>query len=324
MRILVELPTWLGDAVMVAPALENLISFHKGSEVILLGSSTSIEIFKNHPHVSQIRVLDKKYLSLFKLARKLGKFDKFFSFRNTIRSDFFKLFISSRSKYHYMRGDFENLHQVIKYNNFINKSLKTEFSAGQLTIYSDNSLKEKSNLSRKKLPMLGINPGASYGSAKQWYPEEFASVAAKLSSQYDITILGSPSEIDISMDIQKLLVKKRVTNYQNLVGKTNISELIDIISSLDLFITGDTGPMHIAASFQIPTISIFGPTRNDETSQWLNKKNIIVKKNLICQPCMKRVCPLKHNNCMRLINAEEVLNAVDSLELNLRIKGFVN
>ena len=91
MRILVELPTWLGDAVMVTPALENLISFHKDSEVILLGSSTSIEIFKNHPHVSQIRILDKRYLSLFKFARKLGKFDKFFSFRNSIRSFFFSI-----------------------------------------------------------------------------------------------------------------------------------------------------------------------------------------------------------------------------------------
>ena len=212
-----------------------------------------------------------------------------------------------------MRGDFENLHQVIKYNNFINKSLKTEFSAGQLTIYSDNSLKEKSNLSRKKLPMLGINPGASYGSSKRWYPEEFANVAAKLSSQYDITILGSPSEIDISMDIQKLLVKKGVTNYQNLVGDTNISELIDIISNLDLFITGDSGPMHLAANYQVPTVSIFGPTKDNETSQWMNKKSIIVKKNLDCQPCMKRVCPLKHHNCMKLIKAKDILVEVESL-----------
>ena len=65
-----------------------------------------------------------------------------------------------------------------------------------------------------------------------------------------------------------MLITKGVTNYKNLVGNTNIQELINIISSLDLFITGDSGPMHIAASFQVPTVAIFGPTNDDETSQW--------------------------------------------------------
>ena len=315
MRILVELPTWLGDSVMVAPALENLISFHKDSEVILLGSTTSIEIFKNHPHVSQIRVLDKKYLSISNLARRLGKFDKFFSFRGSLRSNIFKFFISSSFKYQYKKSDFQNCHQVEKYNNFINKSLNTGFSAGELNIYSNNSLKEKSNLNRKKLPMLGINPGASYGSSKRWYPEEFAKVAAKLSSQYDITILGGPTEKEIAMDIQNLLEKKGIKNYQNLSGRLNISELILCISNFDLFITADSGPMHIAASFQVPTVSIFGPTRHKETSQWLNRKSIIVKKNLYCQPCMKRTCPLKHHNCMKMIKAKDVLTEIEAFNL---------
>ena len=315
MRILVELPTWLGDAVMVTPALENLISFHKDSEVILLGSSTSIEIFKNHPHVSQIRVLDKRYFSLFNFARKLGKFDKFFSFRNSIRSFFFQLFISSRDKFKFNRRDFQHCHQVEKYNNFINKSLNTQFYAGELTIYSDNSLKEISNEKIKKQPMLGINPGASYGNAKRWYPEEFANVAVDLSNQYDITIIGGPNEKEIAMDIEKLLVKKNVKNYQNLTGITNISELVHSISNFDLFITGDSGPMHIAACCKIPTVSIFGPTRSAETSQWKNEKSIILKKNLDCQPCMKRICPLKHHNCMKLIKAKDVLIEVKSFNL---------
>ena len=80
-----------------------------------------------------------------------------------------------------------------------------------------------------------------------------------------------------------------------------------------MFVTGDSGPMHIAAAFQVPTVAIFGPTKDEETSQWMNDKNTIVKKGLDCQPCMKRNCPLKHNNCMKLIKAEEVLNAVKSL-----------
>ena len=118
---------------------------------------------------------------------------------------------------------------------------------------------------------------------------------------------------EIALDIERQLLEKGVSNYQNLSGKTNIEELISQIASLDLIITGDSGPMHLAAAYQIPTVSIFGPTNDIETSQWTNKKNIIVKKNLDCQPCMKRTCPLKHHNCMVLIQPSEVLIAVKSL-----------
>ena len=58
---------------------------------------------------------------------------------------------------------------------------------------------------------------------------------------------------------------------------------------------------------------IFGPTKDVETSQWMNDKDSIVKKNLECQPCMKRVCPLKHHNCMKLVKVSDVLRAVKSL-----------
>jgi heptosyltransferase-2 len=60
-------------------------------------------------------------------------------------------------------------------------------------------------------------------------------------------------------------------------------------------------------------VAIFGPTKDDETSQWMNDKSIIVKKNLDCQPCMSRTCPLGHHNCMKLITASDVLNAVNGL-----------
>ena len=68
--------------------------------------------------------------------------------------------------------------------------------------------------------------------------------------------------------------------------------------------------MHIAASFKIPTIALFGPTNEVETSQWNNLNSIIIKKNLECQPCMKRTCPLKHHNCMKHIKAKEVIESI--------------
>ena len=169
---------------------------------------------------------------------------------------------------------------------------------------------EKKNKDGKN-KLLGINPGASFGIAKRWYPKEFADVASDLSSQYDIIIFGGPGEKDIAADIEKYLIENGVDNYQNLAAKTTIKELITQISYLDLFITSDSGPMHLAAAFQVPTVAIFGPTKDKETSQWMNEKSIIVKKNLECQPCMKRTCPLKHHNCMKLLKASDVLGAIN-------------
>ena len=160
---------------------------------------------------------------------------------------------------------------------------------------------------------MGINPGAAYGSAKRWYPEEFASLACQLSCSYNIIIFGGMSETNIASDIERKLIELGVNNYQNLAGKTNINELINYISKLDLFVTGDSGPMHIAAAFQIPTTAIFGPTQDQVTCQWRNEKSVIVKKNLDCQPCLKRQCPLGHHNCMKQIYASEVINAINTI-----------
>ena len=307
MRILIELPTWLGDAVMATPAIENLVNFQNEVEITLIGSFISIEALKNRPKVVKTLVLDKKYPSLIKKSRELGHFDVFFSFRSSFRSKFLKLLISANNKHQFSKTKYQNRHQVEKYNDFINESLNTNFPAGKLVLQAINSTLSTHNLK------LGINPGASYGSAKRWYPQEFAQVAAKLSSEYDIVIFGGPDEIDIAKDIEKSLIEKGVTNYQNLAGKTTISELINQISSLDLFITGDSGPMHVAAAFQVPTVAIFGPTRDDETSQWMNEKSVIVKKTLDCQPCMQRTCPLNHHNCMKLITSSEVTHAIEKL-----------
>jgi heptosyltransferase II len=307
MRILIELPTWLGDAVMATPAIENLVNHFSDVEITLLGSFVSIEILKNHPKVIKTYVLDKKFVNLYKTLKDFGEFDVFFSFRSSFRSKFIQFFILSERKYHFDKDKYSKGHQVEKYNNFINNVLNITSTPGPLSLHWHEKTK---NLTKK---LLGINPGATYGSAKRWYPKEFADVAIDLSSHYDIVILGGIGEKEIALDIEKYLIEKGVTNYQNLSAKTSIAELISQIANLDLFITGDSGPMHLAAAYQIPTVAIFGPTNDIETSQWMNVKSIIVKKNLECQPCMKRVCPLKHHKCMKLIESSDVLKEVKQL-----------
>ncbi|MDC1418069.1 lipopolysaccharide heptosyltransferase II [Candidatus Thioglobus sp.] len=307
MKILIELPSWLGDAVMTTPAIENLVNFFDDSEIILIGSVISIEALKNNPKVTEVFVLEKQYFNLYKTIKSFGKFDAFFSFRSSFRSKVIKFFVSSPRKYQFDKNKFIKGHQVEKYNNFINNVLNVNLIPGKLKLPPQKRIKNSKN------KILGINPGASYGIAKRWYPEKFASVAFDLSNNYDIIILGSEKEIEIAGDIEKYLIEKGVANFKNLSGQTSIFELFIQIANLDLLITGDSGPMHLAAAYQIPTVAIFGPTNSIETSQWLNEKSKIVKKSLECQPCMKRECPLKHHNCMKLIDPSDVLREVKNL-----------
>ena len=309
MKLFIEIPTWLGDAIMATPAIENIIKNFDYAEVTIFGSFVSTKIFENHPKVRNIIVDETKksrnrYFSLYTLSRQIGKFDVAFSFRSSFTTKFFFFLLNSRKKFIFNKSS-EEKHQVLKYNDLVNHSLKSNLEAGDLKLYFSPFTYEK--------PTLGINPGATYGSAKRWYPSEFAKVAISLASKYNIVIFGGPTEIDIATDIENELIKNGIKNYQNLAGKTTIPELIEKIAGLSLFITNDSGPMHIAAAFKVKTISIFGPTKFTETNQWNNKDGVIVTKELDCSPCMKRVCPLKHHNCMKLITANDVLKSIDSL-----------
>jgi len=111
-------------------------------------------------------------------------------------------------------------------------------------------------------PILGINAGATYGSAKRWYPQRFAEVAKEFCNQFDIIIFGGPNEVDMSKEIENSLNTFGVENYTNLTGKTDIKQLCENIGGCSLFITNDSGPMHIAAAYQVPTVAIFGPTKD--------------------------------------------------------------
>jgi|TARA_B110000008_G_C16905776_1_gene538655 heptosyltransferase II len=307
MKVLIELPTWLGDSVMATPALENLVNHFKELDIYLIGSFASVEVLKNHPKVRKTYVWDKKFINFFQILKKFNNFDIFISFRGSSRSKIIKFFIKSKVKHQFDKKKYKIGHQVEKYNNFINDSLNIISSPGELVLHN------KVVINSKKNKILGINPGASYGDAKRWYPKKFANIAIELSNQFDIVIMGGSDEKVIAQDIEMYLVQNGIKNYQNLATKTNIEELISQISNLDLFITGDSGPMHLASALKIPTIAIFGPTNHNETSQWMNEKSIIVKKDLDCQPCMKRTCPLKHNNCMSKIKSSDVLREIKNL-----------
>jgi len=315
MKIFLEIPTWLGDAVMATPAIENIVAIYPESELTIFGSFVATKLFVHHPNVKDIiidesRAKGNRYINLYRVAKEVGRVDIALSFRKHFATKFLLWAIKAKQRFHYRREGSEGVHQVIRYNHFINQSLDINTTPGHLNIYQ-----QKINRVTTKNLTLGINPGATYGSAKRWYPEEFAKVAIALSKRYDIVIFGGHGEVDIASEIEAYLQSSGVTNYSNLAGKTSVEELIEAISQLDLFVTADSGPMHIAAAFEIPTVALFGPTKDQETSQWRNPKGVIVKRQMACAPCMKRVCPLKHHECMKLIQADEVLEAVKALSI---------
>ena len=304
MRILIEVPTWLGDCVMATPAIENIIKTYPNVKLTIFGSFVSTALFEEHPNIEKI-ILDesKKAPSrlkwIYQTAKSLGEFDVAITFRRTFFSKLFIWFSRAKTKGYYRRYTKEVIHQAIRYNDFVNKTFKLNTTAQDLKLYFKPF--------KYKRPTLGINPGASYGSAKRWYPEKFAKVAKEMSATYDIIIFGGPAEVDIAKDIENELKLANIKS-TNLSGKTTIKELCQKIGGLELFITGDSGPMHIASAFKVPTVAIFGPTKVEETSQWMNPKGVIVKRDMECSPCMKRVCPLKHHECMKLIEARDVLD----------------
>ena len=326
MKILIIIPNWLGDAVMATPAIELLSTYYPNARFTFVGSYVSIEALKHHPKCEKA-IVDKtkeegsRLLATYKLAKELGEFHLALSFRNQFYSSLLLRFTKTvvclaKSSWHsrlllsHTPKISSQQHLVKQYAELamINTdSFNGEIPKLKLFIKPEKFLK----------PRLGINAGATYGSAKRWYPEKFAAVGAAFSGDYDIVIFGGPNEVEISQEIEENLLSLGVNNFTNLAGKTNIQELCANIAGCSLFVTNDSGPMHVAAAYQVPTVAVFGPTRYKETSQWMNEKSLIVRHEMECSPCMKRECPLKHHDCMKGITADEVIAAIKELDLKV-------
>ena len=324
MKILIILPNWLGDAIMATPAIELLCKYHPHAKLTFVGSFVSIEALKHHPQceraiVDETKKASNRFLATYKLARDLGEFHLGVTFRNQIYSSLLLRFTKTviclaKQSWHSMfllshtPKIKSNKHLALQY---------AELAMINVDEYKDDISTLKLYIKPKEFskPTLGINAGATYGSAKRWYPERFAEVASEFSDKFDIIIFGGPNEVEMANEIEQNLKARHVGNYINLAGKTNIEELCSNIGGCSLFITNDSGPMHVAAAYQVPTVAIFGPTRHKETSQWMNKKSKIVRHDMDCSPCMKRECPLKHHKCMTSITALEVIEAVKELDI---------
>ena len=318
MKILIILPNWLGDAVMATPAIEALCNVYPNAELTMVGSFVSIEALKYHPqckrhYIDETKKGGNRFVNTYRFAKELGAHDLAITFRNQLHSSLL-LFWSgtpTTAGRHSWHSSFLLKHAIkpIHPSHLVEQYRDIAQSISSKPLVIEN-LKLHIPPHRYTRLTLGINPGATYGSAKRWYPEKFAEVARTYADRYEIVLFGGPSEVGMANDIESAL---NGINLTNLAGKTSIAELCSFIGGLDLFITNDSGPMHVAAAYGVPTVSIFGPTRHLETSQWMNEKSVIVRHDMECAPCMKRECPLGHHECMKSITSDEVIKAVKQI-----------
>lgn len=303
---------------MATPSIEALCVAYPKAQLTLVGSYVSIEALKHHPqctrfYIDETKKQGNRFLNTYRLAKELGAHDLAITFRNQLHSSLLlywsKTHITAgRSKWHskllltHAIKPSRPSHLVEQYGDIAQSLSPKPLLIGKLKLHLP--------VHQYHRPTLGINPGATYGSAKRWYPEKFAEVALELSNYYEIVLFGGPGEVEMAKEIELRLQGIAINN---MAGKTSVQELCSMIAGLDIFITNDSGPMHIAAAYQVPTVAIFGPTRHLETSQWKNEKSKIVRHDMECAPCMKRECPLGHHECMKNITSNEVIEALRSL-----------
>jgi heptosyltransferase-2 len=155
--------------------------------------------------------------------------------------------------------------------------------------------------------LIAMNPGATYGLAKCWYPDRFGKLGKRLAEKWEAKILlfGKEEERPIVDEILHYLG----TDGINLIGKTGLLQLAALLERCTLLVTNDTGTMHMATAVGIPVAALFGSTPPLATGPW-GEGHVVVRKDVPCSPCWKRICPKDHR-CMELITVDEVEKVVD-------------
>ena len=167
-------------------------------------------------------------------------------------------------------------------------------------------------------PLVGLNPGAGR-SVKEWPPERFARAAADLAARDRATIvlLGSAAERPLGE-----AVRKHVGNdvpLIDLVGRTPLVDLAAVLERIQVLVTGDTGPMHLAAAVGTPVVGIFGPTDPARYAPLIDG-SAALHANLWCRPCHRTRRPparCRHGipDCLVGVGTDDVVTAIRSLQV---------
>ena len=159
-------------------------------------------------------------------------------------------------------------------------------------------------------PFIGIAPGASYGPAKKWPLGNFTELLNKYIEEYKAVpvILGGEGDSEDAKKISKGLTTRHI----NLVGKLTLRQSMAVMSLLNVFITNDSGPMHIASAMGVSTVALFGSTSFTHTGP-LAENTIVVYDGIECSPCFKRTCPYGHYDCFKDITVDRVYKECEKI-----------
>jgi heptosyltransferase-2 len=162
------------------------------------------------------------------------------------------------------------------------------------------------------LPAIGVSPGAAYGMTKRWLPDRFAAAAVQLGREYaaSVAVFGSRQESSLGREVAATVSEQGV-NAISLAGLTSLGDFIDMAAACSIFLTNDSGSMHIASALGIPTVAVFGPTESNATGP-AGHAYAIVQKSVPCAPCKHRECPIDHR-CMTGVTVEEVVDTAKTL-----------
>ncbi len=160
--------------------------------------------------------------------------------------------------------------------------------------------------------VVGISPGAAFGTAKQWLPERFAETGIRLARELraDVAVFGSMGEQQLCEAVRTEISASGVSCW-NLAGKTTLAEFIEMAAACSLYLTNDSGAMHIASALGVPTAVVFGSTDHMATGP-AGHRFAIIRQPVECSPCLLRECPIDHR-CMTRVTVESVTQA--ALEL---------
>lgn len=338
-RVLIRSVNWIGDAVMTTPAIGVIREYFPRAEITILANQLVSPVFANHAWVNNVITFDEKSVhkgvaGRLRLAAELRRhsFDLAIILPNSLNAALVPWLAGIPARLG-KTGDGRSMllthrfprtlqptevHQSLNYLAILEYFGISGGSKPQFLVTTDDedaaiAARLAENGIKKSDFILGINPGATYGSAKRWYPDRFAAVARTLAAEWGakVIITGGPGETSIAGDIERDLDGKCL----NMAGHTSIRELMTLVKRCNFFITNDSGPMHLAAAFGVPLIAIFGST-DHSTTYPLSESALVVRESVRCAPCMKRECPTDHI-CMKAVTPETVITR--ALELRQAI-----
>ncbi len=332
MKIVVRAPNWIGDAVLALPALEQFRQNSPGMELWVAAHGWVRDVFEGHPRVDGTIALPplsgwNAFSTSVRLLKPHG-FDAGLLLTNSFSSALLFTAAGIPERWGYSRDGRRLLltrslrpeskpppnHQVFYYMHLISalgfgsSNPKLSLPLTEQDLRSSQVLLESRGVDPEKKRVV-LNPGAFFGAAKRWPPERFSELAVRLQKSLDaeILVIGSSEEEPLARVISDGMTKKaHVLN-----GATSLRTLAAVLSTADLVVSNDSGPMHIANALKTPLVAIFGPTDPRLTGPFQAPCRV-VRKDVSCWPCSHRKCPTDHR-CMTRISTEDVASACHEL-----------